>query len=395
MNHIPHILFIASWYPNRNAPALGNFIQQHARAAAMKNRVSVVYACSDENLPEGKTEAKQNSKGNLNELIVYYGKIRSKIPILSQLKKSKAYQSAIRSAVLHAVKLNGKPDVLHVHVIWPAAIAVMPILKDLNVPLVISEHWSGYLPEDGNYKGIMLKSYSQKLAKEARLITVVSSRMEKAMRHHGLGNQFSVLPNTVDTKLFRLSAAKKSKNEFRLLHVSMLVDREKNISGILRVMKSLEDHPEISLEIVGEGPERKTHESLAASLGILNKSVRFSGYKDASGVSDAMQNSDALLMFSHYEGMPVTIIEAQSCGLLVIASRTGAIPEMVRENEGILVDPGKEAELKQAILSLKEKRNTVSPAAIRERAVKQYSPEAVAGILNGIYSSVMQTDAEH
>lgn len=390
-----HILFIASWYPNRNAPALGNFIQQHARAAALKHTVSVVYACSDENLPEGKTEAKQNPKGNLTELIVYYGKIRSKFPILSQLKKSRAYQSAIRSAVLHAVKMNGKPDVLHVHVIWPAALAVIPILKDLDVPLVISEHWSGYLPEDGNYKGMLMKNYSQKLANEAKHITVVSSRMEKAMRDHGLGNQFSILPNTIDTKIFRPGTAAKSKTKFRLLHVSMLVDREKNISGILRVMKSLESHPDISLEIIGNGPEKEKHEALAKSLGILNQSVFFSGFKTANEIAAAMQNSDALLMFSHFEGMPVTIIEAQSCGLPVIASRTGAIPEMVRENEGILVDPGNESGLKEAILALKEKRNGFSSKTIRERAVKQYSPEAVSGMLNGIYSSVIQTDAKH
>ena len=394
MNHPLHILFIASWYPNRNAPALGNFIQQHARAVSLKHKVSVVYAVSDEKLPEGKSEAIQNQNGNLTELVIYYGKIRSKIPFLSQLKKSRAYQTAIRSGILRAVKLNGKADLLHVHVIWPAAIAVLPLMKALNLPLVISEHWSGYLPEDGNYKGALMKSYSQKLASQAKMITVVSERMKDAMRKHGLGNQFTILPNCIDTKLFRLPPAKKANSSLRLLHVSMLVDREKNISGLLRVMKSLESNPEISLEIIGDGPEQKTHESLAGSLGILNKSVRFSGYKDAAGVSAVMQNSDALIMFSHFEGMPVTIIEAQSCGLPVIASRTGYIPEMVRENEGILVAPGNENELQQAILKLQSDRKKYSATAIRERAVKQYSAQAVGEILNSIYTSAVSTNAE-
>lgn len=394
MTHPLHILFITSWYPNRNAPALGNFIQQHARAVSLKHKVSVVYAISDDKLPEGKSEAIQNVNGNLTELVIYYGKVRSKLPVISQLKKSKAYQSAIRSGILRAAKLNGKADLLHVHVIWPAAIAVLPLMKDLNLPLIISEHWSGYLPEDGNYKGALMKSYSQKLASQAKMITVVSARMEEAMRKHSLGNQFSILPNCIDTKLFRPAANKKTNSSLRLLHVSMLVDREKNISGLLRVMKSLESNPEISLEIAGDGPERSKHESLASSLGILNKTVFFSGYKNPQEVAASMQNADALIMFSHFEGMPVTIIEAQSCGLPVIATRTGYIPEMVRENEGILVEPGNETELKQAILNLQSNRKNYSANAIRERAVKQYSMTAVSEMLNSIYHSAIGTNAE-
>lgn len=92
--------------------------------------------------------------------------------------------------------------------------------------------------------------------------------------------------------------------------------------------------------------------------------------------------------------MPVTIIEAQSCGLPVIASRTGYIPEMIRENEGIIVAPGNENELKQAILKMQSELKNYSSTAIRERAVKQYSFRAVGEKLNSIYLSAIQPDAE-
>ena len=150
----PHILFLASWYPNRNAPALGNFIREHARAAALKYEVSVVYACSDEKLAEGKTELVKNEEEHLTEYIVYYGKIRSSTPIVSQLKKRKAFRAAVQFGVDEAIKAKGQPALLHLHVIWPMAIAALQVAKALDVPIIISEHWSGYLPEDGNYRSV-------------------------------------------------------------------------------------------------------------------------------------------------------------------------------------------------------------------------------------------------
>src|ERR1041385_7463703 len=143
-----HILFLASWYPNRNFPALGNFIQQHARAASGRNIISVVYASAEKNIPEGKIELIEHHSGNLSEYIVYYGKVQSKIPLVSKLRKRDAYKNAIQVGVENAKKKNGNFDLMHVHVIWPAAIAALSLLKEFKVPLLISEHWSGYLPED-------------------------------------------------------------------------------------------------------------------------------------------------------------------------------------------------------------------------------------------------------
>src|ERR1700743_2385509 len=91
-----HILFIASWYPHRGAPALGNFIQRHAEAAALHHRVSVVYVVSEAQLPEGSSEIQDTHTGQLSEYIVYYGKIKSRAPFFSALKKLDAYRGAMQ-----------------------------------------------------------------------------------------------------------------------------------------------------------------------------------------------------------------------------------------------------------------------------------------------------------
>ncbi len=400
-----HILFLASWYPNRNAPALGNFIQRHAQAAALHHTVSVIHLCAGNELEEGKYEIEETHHGNLHEYGVYYGKVRSRLPVISQLKRRSAYRDAVQAAAKLAAEKNGKPDLLHVHVIWPAAVAALQLADELDVPLLISEHWSGYLPEDGNYKGVILQNLSRRLADRAAHITVVSKRMQEAMLKHGLGKNFSLLPNAVDTELFspgerhetldpperRAGVSPDSyRDETKLLHVSMLVDREKNISGLLRVMEKLKSRPEITLHIAGDGPERETHEKLAETLGVLNKTVFFKGFKTAEKVAEEMQQADALIMFSHFEGMPVTIIEAQCCGLPVIATKTGAIPEMVNAQQGILVEPGDEAALEKAILTLMEQRDTFSAGQIRSAAAARYSMEAVGAQLDRLYRSILE-----
>ncbi len=384
-----HILFVASWYPTKNAPALGNFIQQHAHAAAIDHTVSVVYATTDKLLEEGKISIEENHTEDLSEYLVYYGKVNSSVPVISKLKKRDAYRNAVKAGVEAAMQKKGKANVLHLHVIWPAAVAVLPMLDELKIPLIISEHWSGYLPEDGNYKGVVLKNISKRIAEKAEHITAVSQKMIDAMKGHGLGKSFSILPNAVDTKHFHYKKKTANTDGIKLLHVSMLVDREKNVSGLIRVLKELEVRPEVSLDIIGEGPERSALEEAARQSGVLNKSVFFRGFYKAEDIANAMQNADALIMFSNFEGMPVTIIEAQCCGLPVIATNVGYIPHMVNSSQGILVDPINESGLKNAVLEFLKKQDSFDRAKIGADATGKYSLIAVAYELKNLYASIL------
>ncbi|CAN5248470.1 glycosyltransferase [soil metagenome] len=386
-NH--HILFVCSWYPGKNSPVLGNFIQQHAKAAALTNRISVVYASADKSLESGKFLLEENHNNNLSEYRIYYGKIISSVPVLSKLKKREIYKNAIEQGIDAAIKKNGKIDLLHLQVIWPAAVAVLPLLDKLKVPLIISEHWSGYLPEDGNYKGLIQKNISKRIAEKAKLITIVSDRMSDAMKKHGLGKNFLLLPNAVDSQIFNYWKKENTTTNLKLLHVSMLVDREKNISGLLNVMSALKGHSEISLDIIGDGPEKNKYEDFAQQENILNKSVLFRGIANPAAIAKAMQEADALIMFSNFEGMPVTIIEAQCCGLPIIATKVGFIPNMVDESQGLLVESGNEDALKNTILSFSENRNNYNSKNISDKAIKTYSLEAVGEQLNSIYAAIL------
>jgi L-malate glycosyltransferase len=383
-----HILFVASWYPNRNQPVLGNFIQRHAHAVAARHKVSVVAAFSSAD----HCGMDERHEGNLSEYVNLYPKLKDGDKVLSKMRKVKAYRKAMREAIEKSIKRNGKPDIIHVHVAWPAALVVLPMAKELGCPIIVTEHWSGYLPEDGNYRGFFLKHYTKNLVSKAHAVTVVSEKMKTAMNLHGLAGEFHQLPNAADTSVFRNEPLEKKDETFRFLHVSMLVDREKNISGMLKAFAQASGQSAFELTIVGDGPERKNHEQTAKELRIQDK-VHFVGLKSPAEIAELMNSHDALLMFSNFEGMPVTIIEAQCCGMPVLATNTGAIREMLTNPKDIMVNPGDVTQLSKAMLlmknSLAEEREIPSiRKAISEKAHLRYSYEAVADNLNSIYQQV-------
>jgi len=112
---------------------------------------------------------------------------------------------------------------------------------------------------------------------------------------------------------------------------------------LVKAFKSLSDSiPEKSLRLVmvGKGPLQKEIENLARSLGLLER-LTFTGPLPSESVAHWMQAADFLCMTSRNEGLPNVVLEAQACGLPVIATDVGGIHEVVNEpNKGTLVPLG-------------------------------------------------------
>ena len=77
--------------------------------------------------------------------------------------------------------------------------------------------------------------------------------------------------------------------------------------------------------------------------------IHLVGQVDHADLADWMNAADFLCLPSHSEGLPNVLLEAFSCGLPVVASAVGGIPEIVNENNGRLVPPGDSAALAKAI----------------------------------------------
>lgn len=103
----------------------------------------------------------------------------------------------------------------------------------------------------------------------------------------------------------------------------------KNHALMLRAFAALrERHPgrALSLDLVGDGPERAALEALAASLA-LGEAVRFLGFRHQ--VDDLLAQSDVFLLSSRYEGVSIAVLEAMRAGLPVIGTAVGGMAETV------------------------------------------------------------------
>jgi glycosyltransferase involved in cell wall biosynthesis len=99
------------------------------------------------------------------------------------------------------------------------------------------------------------------------------------------------------------------------------------------------------------------------------------------------------LLTSDYEGTPNVLLEAMSCGLPVIATRVGGVPEVVEDGvSGYLIEPSDEDLLMQRVLYLvgaKDQRLAIGQEA-RRRIQRSYSPESLSARLQEIYRAVLE-----
>lgn len=381
MNQRKNILFISSWYPNRNNSTHGIFNRFFAQAANHNNNVYIIHAVSESNCLHD-FELQVKNEFGFEEVVVYFKKTSN--PISKYFRYLKAYQLALNYFLNKKIKFN----LIHCNVVLNAGIAALKIKKQLSIPLVVNENWTGYLPEDGNYKGFFKTTITKKVVKNSALILPVTEHLKKAMLSHGLANNYKVIPNVCNTNLFRI-IEKQISSTIRFIHISALVNAQKNILGLLAAFKqALYLKQNIELAIVGQGGDELELKNYV-SKNKLSENVFFVGRKVGEELVQEINKADCLLMFSNYENLPLVILECMACGKPVISTNVGGIAEAVNSTNGILINSGNELELTNAILYFNKENYQVQE--IRKKVIENYSSEVIGKALNGAYTLVLNS----
>jgi glycosyltransferase involved in cell wall biosynthesis len=135
---------------------------------------------------------------------------------------------------------------------------------------------------------------------------------------------------------------------------------------------------------VGEGPLEGALRARAAGL-----PVRFHGAQPPARVAELMREADVFVLPSRFENLPVVLLEAMACGLPVVATRVGGVPEIVDSSAGVLVPPGDVAALGSAISDVAGRLSDFDRAALAARAHSRYGIEAVGAVWDSIYSGLV------
>ncbi len=385
-----HVLFLPLWYPNKYDPMPGLFIERHARSVKQYCDVSVLYLHPD---PEQKRNYlfETNNDDNIYTIRLYYKHTKNNFPGLSQLIKTFQFYKAALKGYIYLCKGKYKPHIVHVNVLTRLGAFALFLKFMYGLPYIITEHWSRYQTRVGTYKGLIRKIITKIVVKRASAVTTVSEDLKKAMLRHNLKNKnYHVIPNVVDTNLFFPSRIKQKNDIKNFIHVSCFDDKPKNISGILRVIKKLSAiRTDFKFTMIGNGPDYENITEYSNLLEIDSKFISFTGLKEGVNLVNAINKADFMLLFSNYENFPVVIPESFSCGIPVISTSVGGIPEHLSSDKGILIEPGNENQLFQTINKLLDNNSNYNSEKLRQYAIDHFSYKVVGKQFFDIYMKVL------
>ena len=375
MSNASKVLFLPEWYPNKADLSVGSFIRAHAEAINAKIPVDVLHVCGDVDAERIYNFEKSVVNG-VNTYILYYRKSKLKDPI-SQFVKAVLYVFGQFYAYYLYRKLNQRPLLLHVHVLTRAAILPFVLSFFGKQDYFISEHWTRYLPQDGSYSGKIRKFFTNWVAKCSKGISTVSQELRLHMNRHGIvHSNFRVISNVVKPIFFKDNSEQHSIDS-HFCHVSNFTKVHKNIPGTLEAFKLTKDlNLPFSFTMVGDGDDFKKAQQMVEDYAL--ETVNFTGFLYGNDVVEEMAKASALVLFSNYETQGVVIIESLSLGVPVIATDTSAIPEMINETNGILVEPNNVDALAKAIAQIINKEVSFDKDKIREDAAKKYKGDVIA-----------------
>lgn len=380
------VLFFSAWYPNRYDAMAGLFVRKHAEAVSHFANICVLFPCADNTVKDFEIITQQT--GKITEVYVYYP--FTKWWGVRKFSKAINYFRAFLKGYKFVNENFGRPDITHANVLTRSGFLSYFLLKTRHIPYVITEHWSRYFRERNSYKGFVRKRITEIIVRNAKCVMPVSLSLEQAMKDCNLCNDnYRVVCNVVDDFFF-VDDTQSQRKRKRIIHVSCFDDSVKNISGIINVVYELSKvRSDFELIVIGTGPDYNDIVEKTSRLGLLDSVVYFLGEQTPFHVSERMKQSDFFVLFSKAENAPVVISEALACGLPVISSSVGAIPQMVVPGNGLIVPIDDETAFLNAINWMLDHFQLYKKDLIRDSA-KCYSFENVGKQINSIYDQVLQ-----
>ena len=382
-HHSLRILHLASWYPSKVHGTLGNFVKRHISAISSVHSGEVWYAAPSP--PEQPIPQNTHTDcGNFQERIVYF---TAQKPVV---------RGTTRALLNLATQNDGPPfDVIHLHVAYPAGKAARKLARRWGIPLVVTEHWTAYHEEQRNTLPFWRTWSMRQTLNKAQLICPVSEDLTRSIQNFGAASRFCVVPNVVDTALFQPETTLNysAKNTFKWLHVSSLLDGQKNISGMIRAIQKLRQqtaaNETFEVQIVGDGnPE--PHQALVDALG-LQDCITVHGEVSLEEVAEKMRTAHALLLFSRYENFPCVIPEAWSSGIPVLSTDVGGIREHLTPDRGELIESEDEAALAECMLRWIQSPSAFDRKELRTHAMEHFSMAAIGKAYSEVYGEALES----
>ena len=243
------------------------------------------------------------------------------------------------------------------------------------------------------FDNLITKFLYQKLN---RIICVSKSLKDRLLKFDISSEKLTVIPNGVDIEQFSkinnpdlLNKYLKNKEDFKKVIFVGRLDVQKGVEYLIKAIpKVVQSYPKVHFFILGNGNLENHLKELVIELNIKSY-VTFLDFIPLEKMPIFYSSADIFCLPSIHEGFPLSIAEALSIGLIIVASSTEGIPEAITENEnGFLVEPRNIGQLSQKLikaLNLNDKKIQEIQKNNKDLARSNYSWDTLVKRIEGIY----------
>lgn len=292
---------------------------------------------------------------------------------------------------LPAISRRVSYDVYHYYFSLPTGVLSRIPGPHQRRPYVISLRGSdvpGYDPKLARYHSAMLP-ITRRIWRGAHRVVANSHALRSLALESVPDMAIDVILNGTDLST-RNGTRGVDRSGLRILAVSRLISR-KGLDVLIKAIGRLRDEP-FSLDIAGDGPDRKLLEQLARSCGVADR-VRFHGFMDRPSLASLYGQADIFVLASLAESCSMALLEAMGWGLPIIATRVGGTSELIDHgSNGLLIRANDVDELTTAIRELahdparRERFTDTNRALARDR----FSWRSVAEAYQGIFRDAVE-----
>lgn len=275
-----------------------------------------------------------------------------------------------------------KPDIVHIHFpLISSNIEIIKFLKNENIKIVITEHWSKV--QSKTIEEWRKKQLDYTFNQTDAFITVSEKLKQSVYELINVDKGISVIPNMVSEKFIDSQQSKNNDNKFSLISIGRLVEG-KRFDILIKAFIRANTDANMELIIIGDGPERKQLEKLANG----KKEIQFKGFLNRTDTASLLKSADVFVSASILETFGVPFIEAICSGKPIIGASNLPIIEHFKPYIGEIFEADNINDLSEKIVTVMNNNNFYDEQEIRKYGVEHFSPKSVCKKLTNIYKEI-------
>lgn len=286
-----------------------------------------------------------------------------------------------------------QPDLIHLHNIYhQLSPSIIATAKSFGLPIVMTVHDFKLITpnytlradqvnkkhKDSLLIDLLLKlefafHRAIKIYQQIDLFIAPSQFVKDKLIEHGYpANKIIIIPHFIEMNNFSVQET----NDDYILAFGRL-DESKGFADLIKAINKLGDQAPL-IKIAGTGPQKSQLQQLIKQFN-LTKKIQLLGQKDKTELTQLIANCKFVCLPTRvHETFSLAALESLAYGKPIIASRAGALPELITDKEnGLLIEPGNVDELANAIIKLQDNNlcHQLSLKAKESATNKKYSPQ--------------------